>query len=238
MFPAFSKHSLWYQRRVRLAAAGLAVLLWSAACGQPPGSSPSTSSVPAADRDVAVHPARIDRVRLELPADYEVADLSGPAAPAALWGFGADWIADPAPCATLADPAADGSRERGWSGSGPGGIVYAVVTEAAPESAVFDPTVIDQCAAWTLSAGHTSGTVTLLAAPAIADAATVAMATAATTVVEGGTETRSHADTFIAYLGEYVAFVTVVTDPGSPHPPLGGEFAAGLLGKTVAALRG
>jgi hypothetical protein len=215
-------------------AAGLAVVLWLAACGQPPGSSPSTTSVPAADRGVAVNPARIDRVRLELPADYEVADISGLAAPAALWGFGARWIADPAPCATLADPVANGSTPRGWSGSGSGGIVHAVVSEAA----AFDPAVLDQCAQWTLSAGHTSGIVTLLAAPAIADAATVGMATAATTDVEGGTETRSHADTFIAYLGEYVSFVTVVTDPGSPNPPLGPEFAAGLLVEAVAALRG
>lgn len=64
------------------------------------------------------------------------------------------------------------------------------------------------------------------------------MATATTTVVEGGTETRSHADTFTAYLGDYVAFVAVVTDPGSPNPALGQEFAAQLLVKTVSALRG
>ena len=64
------------------------------------------------------------------------------------------------------------------------------------------------------------------------------LSTATTTVVEGGTETRSHADTFIAYLGDYVAFVTVVTDPGSPDPALGQDFAAELLVKTVSALRG
>jgi hypothetical protein len=32
-------------------------------------------------------------------------------------------------------------------------------------------------------------------------------------------------------------FVTVVTDPGSPHPPLGPDFVAELLATTVTALR-
>ena len=74
-------------------------------------------------------------------------------------------------------------------------------------------------------------------APAVDDAATVGLSTTATTVVEGGTETHSHADTFTAYLGEYVAFITVVTDPGSPNPSLGQDFAADLLVKAVGALR-
>ena len=41
------------------------------------------------------------------------------------------------------------------------------------------------------------------------------MVTAIRTIVEGGTETDLHATTTTAYLGEYVAFVTVVTDPGT-----------------------
>jgi len=77
-----------------------------------------------------------------------------------------------------------------------------------------------------------------VAAPAIDGAATVGLSITATTVVEGGTETHSHADTFTAYLGEYVAFITVVTEPGSPNPALGQDFAAELLVKTVSALRG
>jgi hypothetical protein len=89
-----------------------------------------------------------------------------------------------------------------------------------------------------VSAGRTSAGVTLVAAPTIEDAATVGLSTTATTAVEGGTETHSHADTFTAYLGDYVASVTVVTDPGSPNPALGQDFAAELLVKTVSALRG
>jgi hypothetical protein len=64
------------------------------------------------------------------------------------------------------------------------------------------------------------------------------MTIASTTVVEGGTVTHSHADSFTAYLGDYVVMITVVTDPGTPNPALGEDFAAGLLVKTVSALRG
>jgi hypothetical protein len=64
------------------------------------------------------------------------------------------------------------------------------------------------------------------------------MSSDATTRVEGGTETHSHADTFTAYLGDYVTYVTVVTDPGTAGPRLDADFAAGLLTKTVTALRG
>jgi len=42
----------------------------------------------------------------------------------------------------------------------------------------------------------------------------------------------------LAYLGDNVAFVVAVTDPGAPHPQLDAGFAASLLRKTVAALRG
>lgn len=222
---------MWYQRGVRFIAAAVVVALCAAACGQPPDPSPPT---PAPEYGVAVDPARIERVRGELPHGYEVADLRGPAAPATLWGFGTGWTADPGRCAALGDPVGDPATTQGWSASGPGGIVYAAVAAAAP----MDPGLAGACGQWTLSAGHTSGTVTLVAAPPVDRTATVGMATAATTVVEGGTETHSHADTFIAYLGDHVAFVTVVTDPGSPDPPLGRDFAAGLLAKTVASLRG
>jgi hypothetical protein len=182
-----------------------------------------------------VNPARIERVRADLPSGYEVAALSGRAAPVAFWGFGPDWTADPPRCLALADSVADAATTRGWSASGAGGIVYAVVAGSA---ATLDRSLIDECGRWTVSAGHTSGSVTVVAAPAIGGATTVGLSTTATTVVEGGTETHSHADTFTAYLGDYVAFTTVVTDPGSPNSALGQDFAAELLVKTVSALRG
>jgi hypothetical protein len=187
---------------------------------------------------VQVTPANIERVRGELPDGYEVAGVSGRAAPVAFWGYGPDWTADPPRCAALAEPVVDGATTRGWSGSGPGGIVFAVVTGSPPTTVDLDPSLIAECGSWTLSAGHTSGSVTFIAAPAIDGVATVGLSTATTTVVEGGTETHSHADTFTAYLGSYVAVVTVVTDPGSPNPPLGQDLAAELLVKTVSALRG
>ncbi|WP_369803608.1 DUF5642 family protein [Mycobacterium sp. NAZ190054] len=89
-----------------------------------------------------------------------------------------------------------------------------------------------------MTSGHTTGVVTDVPGPDIPAARTVGMRTAATTVVEGGTETRTHAETFVAYLGEYICFVAVLTDPGSPHPALGADFASGLLTETVSALRG
>jgi hypothetical protein len=214
---------------VRLFAwlAGLSVCV--AACGQAPSPAPSTTASSA-----PVNPARIERVREELPSGYEVAALSGSVAPVAFWGLGPDWSADPPRCGALADPVA-GAATRGWSASGAGGIVYAVV---ATSTATLDPSLIEECGRWTVSAGHTSGAVVVVAAPAIDGAATVGLSTSTTTVVEGGAETYSHADTFTASLGDHVAFVTVVSDPGSPNSPLGQDFAADLLVKTVSALRG
>jgi hypothetical protein len=182
-----------------------------------------------------VNPGRIERVRTALPSGYEVAALAGRAAPVAFWGLGPDWTADPPRCGVLGDPVADATTPRGWSASGAGGIVYAVVADS---TATLDTSLIDECGHWTVSAGHTSGSVAFVAAPGVDGVATVGLTTSTTTVVEGGTETHSHADTFTAYMGGYVAFVTVISDPGSPNPPLGQEFASELLVKTVSALRG
>jgi hypothetical protein len=216
---------------VRLFALLAALSLVVAACAQSPSSVPSAATTAWS---ASVNPARIERVRTALPSGYEVAALSGRPAPVAFWGLGPDWTADPPRCGTLANPV-PGAATRGWSASGAGGIVYAVVAESA---ATLDPSLIDECGQWTVSAGHTGGTVAVVAAPAIDGAATVGLSSSTTTVVEGGTETHSRADTFTAYLGDYVAFVTVVGDPGSPNPQLGQEFASDLLVKTVTALRG
>lgn len=236
MFPASSKRSLWYQRRVRVIASLVAVTLGLAGCGSEPGPSrpaaPPSTPVPAARID----PANLERVRRELPAGYEVATVDGRGTPLVFWGVGPDWTADPPPCGPLADPAVDPATARGWSASGDGGIVYAVVS-ATPQEAP-GPELVGQCGQWTLRSVRTSATVTMAGAPPVDGASTLGMATAATTVVEGGTQTRSRADTYTAYLPGYVVFVTVVTDPGSPNPPLAPEFAAALLVKTVSALRG
>jgi hypothetical protein len=217
---------------VRLFALFAVLVLFAAACGNSPSSAPSTTT---SGSSAQVNAARIERVREQLPSGYEVTPLSGRPAPLAFWGLAPDWTADPPRCGALADPVADATTTRGWSASGAGGIVYAVV---AASKATLDPSLIDECGQWTVSAGHTSGSVTFVAAPAIDGVATMGLSTATTTVVEGGTETHSHGDTFTAYLDGYVAFVTVVTDPGSPNPSLGQDFAAELLVETVAALRG
>ena len=206
-----------------------------AACGPSDGPRPTAESPAPSSRSSAINLADVARVRGDLPAGYEIADLVGRAAPLAFWGFGPQWVADPPQCGALSDPPVDGATIRGWSGFGPGGIVYVV---AAAGSSVVDPGVLGECGTSTLTAGHTSGTVTTVEAPAIDAATTLGLRTETTTVVEGGTETHSHADTFTAHFEGYTAYVTVVTDPGSSGPVLDADFAAALLVKTVAALRG
>ncbi len=56
--------------------------------------------------------------------------------------------------------------------------------------------------------------------------------------VESGTQIDSKTYTFAAYLGNYYAFTTLTTDPGSAVPSLPPQFAADLLVKTVSTLRG
>ncbi|BBX31478.1 hypothetical protein MMAG44476_26419 [Mycolicibacterium mageritense DSM 44476 = CIP 104973] len=215
-------------------AVGACVAVCAVACGSQPAQAPTTQSTttPAA---ATINPARIDRVRHDLPAGYESGVLDQRATPISLWGLRSEWVAEPEQCAELAAPGVDPATSRGWSASGPGGIVYAAVARvtAPPDSALAG-----QCGQWSINGGRTSGEVTALDAPAIDAAITTGMAAELTTVVEGGTETHTHADTFTADLGDYHCYVTVVTDPGSPNPALGADVAADLLVKTVSALRG
>ena len=211
-----------------------ALALTCAACGQTSDPAPvPTSAAPANP----VNPARIDRAREALPDGYEVSGYAGPPAPFAMWGFRDSAVADPAQCAVLGAPPVDTSSAKGWSASGPGGIVYVVVADGA-SAAAPGANVLAECEQWTAVSGRTTGNVTALPAPAIDAADTVGMSTAAVTLVEGGTETRSQAETFVAYLGRYLCFVAVVTDPGSPHATLGPGFASDLLAETVSTLRG
>jgi hypothetical protein len=222
-------------RRYRLAPA--VMLLCAVSCGQH-ATAPPTSTPPPSGGPATVDPANVMRSRAELPLGYEFAPVSGPASPVAFWGFKPGWVTEPAECGALAGPAIDETTTRGWSGSGPGGIVHTVVAGSPTARVDFDPAIVDTCQRWTVASGNTTGTVDLVGAPVIDGAATVGMASVATTVVEGGTQTSSTASTFSAYLDGYLVFVTVVTDPGSASPPLGQDFAAELLVKTVSALRG
>ncbi|MEW5808065.1 MAG: DUF5642 family protein [Actinomycetota bacterium] len=225
----------WYQQRVRFALSVVAVAMCvttATACG--PGAEPAAVAPSAAPQSSAISPARIERSRATLPDGYEITAYQGPPAPVALWGMRVPAVTDPSQCAALGSPAADPATARGWSGSGPGGIAYAVVAQV-----LGGPAVLPQgCDRWSVSAGPTTATVVAVPAPAVAGADVAGMRTDAVTVVEGGTETRLHAVTFIASLGDHVCLVSLVTDPGSPQPALGPDFAAHLLTETVAALRG
>ncbi len=85
--------------------------------------------------------------------------------------------------------------------------------------------------------GHTTASVRLIDAPHIDGVATLGMVADTKSSVESGTEIDSRSYTFTAYLGNYYAFTTLITDPGSALPALPPQFAADLLVKTVSTLR-
>ncbi len=223
---------MWYHSGVRTMVVCLLVASGVTACGTSADVTPSTP----AETDtavVAVNPAAVTRARSGLPPGYEVADLAEHAAPATFWGFKPGWAATPEQCGALVDPGA-GAPVRGWSASGPGGIIYAVV--AGPGATEASP---DGCATWSLAGGHSGATVTEVPTPASSGSPTVAMSAVTTTTVESGTQTRLHADTVTAYLrGTYIASVTVVTDPGSVQQPLPPDIAPSLLAQVVSAVAG
>jgi hypothetical protein len=204
------------------------------ACSAVPKTAPSGRSVSA----VHINPANVRRVAGELPPGYEVTKVAGISAPAGLWGLGAASTARPPQCAALADPAqGHGESAQGVSGSGAGGIVDAMVTASPSGPVALDPNLIAQCRKWTMSSGRATARIRLIDPPRIDGVETLGMASDTTTSVEGGIETVSRAYTFIAYLGDYYAFTTLITDPGSAQTSLTPQFAADLLVKTVSALR-
>jgi Domain of unknown function (DUF5642) len=220
---------------MRVFASCLAVAL-CAACGQATAPE-SRSSAPATATSAAlsVNPSNVLRAKTTLPPDYELSPLPADATPTALWGIGQNWTSDPPDCAALVTPIAADLPVNGWSASGPGGIVYVV---AATADVGAGPAVPPDCAPWTMLTEHTVAVIAATDAPPIAGASTSGVTTDMTSKVEAGTETHSRAETFVAYLGAYVAFVVVVTDPGASGPPLEPGFASNLLVETVSAIRG
>jgi hypothetical protein len=226
-------------RPLRIGPVLIAVLAL-AACGhsRAPGPSAAPQKSPP-NRNTVVNPANIKRVVHELPPHYEVTTgIPSGASPRVIWSLEADVTAKPAQCAALADPGAGRDQSaQGLSGSGTGGIVDAVVV-ALPGPVQLDGDLVAACDRWTMSDEHTTATVRLTDAPHIDDAATVGMVTDTKSSVESGTEIDSRTYTFVAYLGNYYAFTTLTTDPGSALPALPPQFAADLLVKTVSTLRG
>ncbi|HTZ14584.1 MAG TPA: DUF5642 family protein [Mycobacterium sp.] len=206
-----------------------------ASCAHARQTAPAPSSISAARH---INPGNIRWVRRELPPGYEVTGLLDQAAPPAVWGLGADAAASPARCAALADPAGGhGQSAQGISGSGAGGIVYAVIAAAPTGPVALDQSLVNQCHEWTMTSRRATARVHLVDPPRIDGAETLGMAADITTSAEGGNEIGSRANTFTAYLGDCYAFTTVISDPGSPDSPLTPQFAANLLVKVVSALR-
>jgi hypothetical protein len=203
---------------------------------------PAPSAPPSSVRGTAVNPANIKRIVRELPPNYEVTTgIPTAASPRVIWSLGADAAdvrAKPAQCASLADPGNGRDQSaQGLSGSGAGGIIDTIVV-ALPGPVDLDQNLVAACRQWTMTAGHTTASVRLTDSPRIDGAETLGMVADIRSSVESGTEIDSRAYTFIAYLGNYYAFTTLTTDPGSALPALPPQFAADLLVKTVSTLRG
>lgn len=211
------------------------VLLAACAPSHAPLRTP-TKSPPA--HNTAVNPANIKRVVRDLPPNYEVTTgIPSGASPRVIWSLEADARAKPPQCAALADPGNGRDQSaQGFSGSGTGGIVDAVVV-ALPGPVDLDHDAVAACGRWTMTDGHTTAGVRLVDAPHIDGVETLGMVADTKSSVESGTEIDSRAYTFTAYLGNYYAFTTLTTDPGSALPALPPQFAADLLVNTVSTLR-
>ncbi|GAA1439606.1 DUF5642 family protein [Mycobacterium cookii] len=213
-----------------------AAVLLLTGCTHPAERAPAPSAKPATRH---IDPGNIRRVRRDLPSGYEVHAASGITAPQSIWGIGAGGSASPRRCGALADPAAGrGQTAQGISGSGAGGTIYAMVVAAPTGPVGLDQSLTGQCRQWSMTGKRAVARVHLVDAPHIDGAETLGMAAEITTSVEGGNQIVSRADTFTAYLGDYYAFTTLISDPGSPNPALTPQFTADLLAKTVSALRG
>lgn len=219
-----------YQQQMRALALSTVVLL-CAACGSTTEAARPTTTAAAKPAD----PAAIGRMRQQLPNDlqsYEFGPLPAPAVPTTFWGMSSESAADPPACAALVAAPADGVR--GWSASGPGGIVY---VSAAPGGAPA-PELVGDCHTWTLSTGRARAAIDVTDAPAIADARTLGMTAHITTSVENGAQTHSQATTLIAYVDTVAVSITTVTDPGAVAPPLPADLPAALLAAAVRSVRG
>ncbi|MBS4729162.1 DUF5642 family protein [Mycobacterium sp. SM1] len=215
------------------------LLAVSCVCSAGCSSGPKTPSPGAPTGTAPLNPANIVKVAGALPRGYEVAKVTGISAPARLWGLTAASAARPPQCSVLADPARGRvGAARGVSGSGGGGVVDAVVVASPSGPVTPDPHVVTQCRQWAISGGHATARVHLIDPPHVDGVETLGMAADITTTAEGGAEILSHAYSFIAYLGDYYAFTTLIAEPGSADSPLAPQFAADLLVKTVSALRG
>jgi hypothetical protein len=189
---------------------GVMLTLLPTACAHSPAPKPPAPPSSSA-RSTVVNPANIKKVVRELPPNYEVTTgIPTAVSPRVIWSRDADGRVKPAQCATLADPG-DGRDQaaQGMSGSGAGGVIDAIVV-SLPGPAVLDQDVVAACGQWSMTSARTTISVRLI-------------------------DSRTY--TFIAYLGNFYAFTTLTTDPGSALPALPPQFAADLLVKTVSTLR-
>jgi len=207
------------------------VVLLCAACGSTTEPTRPTTAAAAKPAD----PAAIGRMRQHLPKvlqSYEFGALPAPAATTTFWGMSSGATADPPDCATLAAAPADAAR--GWSASGPGGIVYATAAPAVAPA----PELTGACPTWTLSTERARAAVDRIDTPQITDTRTLGLTAHITTSVENGAQTHSQATTLIAYVDTLAVSITMVTDPGAVAAPLPPDLPATLLDAAVRSVRG
>ncbi|ETW25641.1 DUF5642 family protein [Mycobacterium gastri] len=218
---------------------GVMVTVLAAACAHSPAPVTEATRTSPSAHPATVNPANIKRLSRELPPGYEVTkDIPAAVSPRVIFSLGSNATAQPAPCAILTDPGNGRDQSaQGVSGSGAGGIVDAVVVAVRPGPVVPGNDAVAGCAQWTMSDGHTTAGIRLVDPPRIDGAQTLGMVADVRTAVESGTQIDSRTYAFVAYLGDYYAFTTLTTDPGSMLPPLPPQFAADLLVKTVSTLR-
>ncbi|ASW89313.1 DUF5642 family protein [Mycobacterium marseillense] len=215
-----------------------ALTLAVAGCAHPPAPKPSAVPAKPSPSNTTVNPANIKRIVRDLPPGYEVSTgIPSAASPRVIWSLGDDLQSKPVKCGALADPGNGRDQSaQGVSGSGSGGIVNAVVV-GLPGPVDFPEDLLTACPRWSETAGNTVAHAHLTDAPHIDGVPTVGMVTDVKSSVESGTEIDSRVYTFTAYLGNFYAFTTLTTDPGSALPVLPPQFAADLLAKTVSTLR-
>lgn len=220
------------------AAVTIALTSAVAGCAHPPAPKPSAVPTKPPPDNAVVNPANIKRIVRDLPPGYEVSTgIPSAASPRVIWSLGEDPHSKPTKCGALGDPGNGRDQSaQGVSGSGSGGIVNAVVV-ALPGPVDFPEDLLTACAHWSETAGKTVVHVHLTDAPHIDGVPTVGMVADVRSSVESGTEIDSRVYTFTAYLGNFYAFTTLTTDPGSALPVLPPQFAADLLAKTVSTLR-
>ena len=138
-------------RRLAMPAAVLTTVLaaWRGSPSERP-SAPTAAPLECGKADLT-------RVRAELPAGYEVRELTGALSAPGLWGFGPGWSATRLSAGALAEPA-DGDPPR--AAYPPRGGRNTLRRRGRQRRRCAPMGVLTECSRWTMAFGHTIAEVT------------------------------------------------------------------------------